>query len=55
VRDDDPASVIVILKWESEEHLARWRGMPSYKSFRAAVEGLQTRKSHGGFYIAETI
>ena len=53
--DDDPASVIVILKWESKEHLARWRGTPSYKSFRAAVEGLQTKKSHGGFYLAETI
>jgi heme-degrading monooxygenase HmoA len=53
--DDDPASVIVILKWESKEHLARWRDMASYRSFRAAVEGLQTRKSHGGFYTAETI
>ena len=53
--EDDPASVIVILKWESKEHLAQWRGMPSYKSFRAAVEGLQTKKSHGGFYVAETI
>ena len=53
--DDDPAGVIVILRWESKEHLARWRGTPSYNSFRAAVEGLQTKKSHGGFYMAETI
>ena len=53
--EDDPAAVIVILIWESKEHLASWRGTPSYRSFRAAVEGLQTKKSHGGFYIAETI
>ena len=33
----------------------RWRGTPSYSPFRAAVEGLQTKKSHGGFYVAETI
>lgn len=53
--DDDPAGVIVILRWESKEHLERWRSMPSFKSFRAAVEGLQSKKSHGGFYVAETI
>lgn len=53
--EDDPSAVIVILRWESEEHLARWRGTESYRSFRAAVEGLQTKKSHGGFYSAETI
>jgi len=53
--DDDPSAVIVILLWESKEHLARWRGTESYKSFRAAVAPLQTRKSHGGFYMAETI
>ena len=53
--EDDPASVIVILKWESKEHLARWRGTPSYNSFRAAIEGLQIKNSHGGFYVAETI
>jgi heme-degrading monooxygenase HmoA len=53
--DDDPSAVIVILLWESKEHLARWRGTPSYKVFRAAVEDFQTRKSHGGFYVAETI
>jgi heme-degrading monooxygenase HmoA len=53
--DDDPSAVIVILRWESKEHLARWRGTPSYNSFPAAVEGLQTKKPHGGFYVAETI
>jgi heme-degrading monooxygenase HmoA len=53
--DDDPAAVIVILIWESKEHLARWRGTESYKSFRAAVAHLQTKKSHGGFYTAESI
>ena len=53
--EDDPAAVIVILLWETKEHLARWRGTESYKSFRAAVEHLQTKKSHGGFYLAETI
>ena len=53
--DDDPAAVVVILLWESKEHLARWRGTDSYKSFRAAVEGRQTKKSHGGVYAAETI
>jgi heme-degrading monooxygenase HmoA len=53
--DDDPSAVIVILLWESKDHLARWRGTESYKSFRAAVEGRQTNKSHGGFYVAETI
>jgi heme-degrading monooxygenase HmoA len=47
--------VIVILLWESKEHLARWRGTESYKSFRTAVEGWQTKKSHGGFYVAESI
>jgi heme-degrading monooxygenase HmoA len=53
--DDDPSAVIVILRWESKEHLARWRGTESYKSFRAAVAPLQTSKSHGGLYVAETI
>lgn len=53
--DDDPSQVIVILLWESKEHLARWRFTDSYKSFRAAVAPLQTSKSHGGFYVAETI
>ncbi len=53
--DDDPSAVIVILLWESKEHLARWRFTKSYKSFRAAVLPLQTGKSHGGFYVAETI
>lgn len=53
--DDDPSAVIVILIWESKEHLARWRFTDSYKSFRAAVAPLQTAKSHGGFYVAETI
>lgn len=54
-REDDPSQVIVILLWESKEHLARWRGTPSYNSFRAAVAPLQANKSHGGFYLAETI
>ena len=53
--DDDPSAVIVILRWESKEHLARWRGTESYKSFRAAVAHLQTTTSHGGFYVTETI
>lgn len=53
--DDDPSAVIVILLWESKEHLARWRDTESYKSFRAAVTPLQTQKSHGGFYVAQTI
>ena len=53
--DDDPSAVIVILLWESKEHLVRWRFTESYKSFRAAVAPLQTAKSHGGFYVAETI
>jgi len=53
--DDDPSAVIVILRWESKDHLARWRGTESYKSFRAAVAGLQTKKSHGGLFVAETI
>jgi heme-degrading monooxygenase HmoA len=53
--DDDPSAVIVILLCETKEHLARWRGTPSYKSFHDAVEHLQTKKSHGGFYAAETI
>ena len=53
--DDDPSALIVIILWESKEHLARWRGTESYKSFRAAVAHWQTTKSHGGFYVAETI
>ena len=53
--DDDPSAVIVILLWESKEHLARWRDTESYKSFRATVTPLQTQKSHGGFYVAQTI
>ena len=53
--DDDPSAVIVILLWESKEHLARWRDTESYQSFRAAVTPLQTQKSHGGFYVAQTI
>jgi heme-degrading monooxygenase HmoA len=53
--EDDPSAVIVILRWDTKEHLARWRGTESYKSFRAAVAHLQTQKSHGGFYLAETI
>lgn len=53
--DDDPSAVIIILRWQSKDHLARWRGAESYKSFRAAVAGLQTNKSHGGLYVAATI
>jgi heme-degrading monooxygenase HmoA len=53
--EEEPSGVIVILKWESKEHLTRWRGTPSYRSFRAAVEGWQTKRSRGGFYVAETI
>jgi heme-degrading monooxygenase HmoA len=53
--EGDPSAVIVILRWESKEHLARWRGTESYKEFRAAVAHRQTAKSHGGFYVAETI
>ena len=53
--DDDPSAVIVILRWQSKEHLARWRGTESYKSFRAAVAELQTGRSHGGLYVAATI
>jgi heme-degrading monooxygenase HmoA len=53
--EDDPSAVIVILRWESKEHLALWRGMESYRSFRAAVEHLQAKKSHGGFFVAESI
>lgn len=53
--DKGPEAVIVILRWESKEHLALWRFTESYKSFRAAVAPLQTAKSHGGFYLAGTI
>ena len=53
--DDDPSAVIVILLWESKEHLARWRGTPSYNAFRAAVAPWQTQRSRGGFYVAERI
>ena len=53
--EDDPSAVVVILLWESKEHLARWRGTESYKSFRAAVAHRQTEKSHGGFFVAEAI
>ena len=53
--EDDPSAVVVILLWESKEHLARWRGTESYQSFRAAVAHLQTTQCHGGFYTAETI
>ena len=47
--DDDPSAVVVILLWESKEHLARWRGTDSYKSFRAAVEGRKPRRATAGF------
>ncbi len=53
--EDDPGSVVVLLRWESEDQLARWRGTTSYNSFLAAVEGLQANRSRGGFYTAESI
>ena len=55
--EDDPASVLVPLEWNSKEHHLRWRGTPPHRRFRAAVEGsgLQTKRSTGGYYCAETI
>ena len=53
--EDDPARVMVLLEWPSKEHHVNWRGTPTHKSFRAAVEGWQTKPSEGGYYVAETI
>jgi heme-degrading monooxygenase HmoA len=53
--EDDPASVLVLLEWESKEHHQRWRGTPPHTRFRSAVAGWQTKPSTGGYYIAETI
>jgi heme-degrading monooxygenase HmoA len=53
--EDDPASVLVLLEWESKEHHQRWRGTPPHARFRSAVEGWQSRSSTGGYYLAETI
>lgn len=53
--EDDPASVIVLLEWESKEPHKRWRGTPPHTRFRAAVEGWQAKPSTGGYFLAETI
>jgi len=53
--EDEPAAVMVLLEWPTKEHHLNWRGTPTHKSFRAAVEGWQTKPSQGGYYIAETI
>ena len=53
--EDDPASVVVLLEWESKEQHQRWRGTPPHKRFREAVEGWQAKPSAGGYYLAETI
>ena len=36
--EDDPAAVMVLLEWPTKEHHLNWRGTPTHKSFRAAVE-----------------
>ncbi len=53
--ESDPASVLVLLEWETKEHHLRWRGTPPHTRFRAAVEDWQTKPSEGGYYVAETI
>jgi heme-degrading monooxygenase HmoA len=53
--EDDPASVLVLLEWESKEQHRSWRGTPPHDRFRAAVQGWQTKPSQGGYYLAETI
>jgi heme-degrading monooxygenase HmoA len=53
--EDDPAAVMVLLEWPTKEHHLNWRGTPTHKSFRAAVEGWQAKPSQGGYYVAETI
>ena len=46
--EDDPSRVMVLLEWPSKEHHLNWRGTPTHKSFRAAVEGWQAKPSEGG-------
>jgi heme-degrading monooxygenase HmoA len=53
--EDDSASVMVLLEWESKEHHQRWRGTWPHTRFRSAVEGWQSKSSTGGYYLAETI
>jgi len=53
--EEDPSRVMVLLEWPSKEHHLNWRGTPTHKSFRAAVEGWQTKPSEGGYYVAETL
>jgi heme-degrading monooxygenase HmoA len=53
--EDDPAAVMVLLEWPTKEHHLNWRGTPTHKSFRAAVEGWQAKPSRGGYYVAESI
>ena len=53
--EDDSASVVVLLEWESKEQHQRWRGTPPHTRFRSAVEGWQSKPSTGGYYLAETI
>jgi heme-degrading monooxygenase HmoA len=53
--ENDPASILVLLEWESKEHHLRWRGTPPHIRFRTTVEGWQTQSSTGGYYHAEAI
>lgn len=53
--EDAPASVLVVLEWETKEHHLRWRGTPPHTRFRAAIQSWQTKPSEGGYYLAETI
>jgi heme-degrading monooxygenase HmoA len=51
--EEDPASVLVLIEWESKEHHLRWRDTAARTRFRAAVEGsgLQTEPSEGGYFV----
>jgi len=53
--EDDPSAVLVVLEWKSQEHHQRWRGTPPHTRFRNAVAGWQSKKSRGGYYLAESI
>ena len=53
--ESDPASVLVLLEWETKEHHLRWRGTPPHTRFRAAIDGWQAKPSYGDYYLAETI